>query len=432
MLEGIGSSIVGLLIGILGREPVKLATVPLLSWQEAEIFVLPTGPDPTVEAIVEQYLQNLSNRGIASNYQRVWIQSDWAMLAQHQGTVPASAASLTKIATTLAAIKKWGVEHRFKTTFYSLGEIKDGVLQGDLIVSGGDDPFFVWEEAISVGNALNDLGIRQVTGNLLVTGKFNMNYKADSALAGRLLRQGFDPRLWSPAVYQQYSTLPSDTPRPRVSISGTVAVSDRVPDEAQLLLRHQSLTLAEILKQMNIYSNNEIAEMLAQSVGGPTAVAQLAALAAHVPPAEIQLVNGSGLGVDNRISPRAVCQMLIAIERHLKSESMTVTDLFPVAGRDRLGTMLNRDLPPGTAVKTGTLNQVSALAGMIPTTDGPIWFSIINGSGDILEFRAAQDQILQSLSNYWDLAPTSTIAAETSRSFLGDPRRIQAVHETGE
>ena len=432
MLEGIGSSIVGLLIGILGREPVKLATVPLVSWQEAEIFVLPTGPDPTVEAIVEQYLQSLSNRGIASNYQKVWIQSDWAMLAQHQGTVPASAASLTKIATTLAAIKKWGVEHRFETTFYSLGEIKDGVLQGDLIVSGGDNPFFVWEEAISVGNALNDLGIRQVTGNLLVTGKFNMNYKADSALAGLLLRQGFDPRLWSPAVYQQYSTLPSDTPRPQVSISGTVAVSDRVPDQAQLLLRHQSLTLAEILKQMNIYSNNEIAEMLAQSVGGATAVAQLAALAANVPPAEIQLVNGSGLGVDNRISPRAVCQMLIAIERHLKSESMTVTDLFPVAGRDRLGTMLDRDLPAGTAVKTGTLNQVSALAGMIPTTDSPIWFSIINGSGDILEFRAAQDQILESLSNYWDLAPTSTIVAETSRSFLGDPRRIQAVREAEE
>ena len=432
MLEGIGSSIVGLFIGILGREPVKLATVPLLSWQEAEIFVLPTGPDSTVEAIVEQYLQNLSNRGIASNHQGVWIQSDWTMLAQHQGTVPASAASLTKIATTLAAIKKWGVEHRFETTLYSLGEIKDGVLQGDLLINGGDDPFFVWEEAISVGNALNELGIRQVTGNLIVTGKFNMNYKANPVLAGRLLRQGFDPRLWSPVVYQQYSTLPSDTHRPQVSISGTVAVSDRIPDPARLLLRHQSLTLAEILKQMNIYSNNEMAEMLAQSVGGPKAVAQLAAKAANVPPAEIQLVNGSGLGVDNRISPRAVCQMLIAIERHLETESMTITDLFPVAGRDRLGTMLNRDLPLGTTVKTGTLNQVSALAGIIPTTDGPIWFSIINGSGDILEFRAAQDQILQSLSHYWDLAPSSTIAAETSRSFLGDPRRIQSVREPGE
>ena len=67
-----------------------------------------------------------------------------------------------------------------------------------------------------------------------------------------------------------------------------------------------------------------------------------------------------------------------------------------MAGRDRLGTMLDRELPVGTAVKTGTLNQVSALAGMIPTTDGPIWFSIINGSGDILEFRAAQDWLLQS------------------------------------
>jgi len=34
-----------------------------------------------------------------------------------------------------------------------------------------------------------------------------------------------------------------------------------------LLLRHQSLPLAQIIKEMNIYSNNEMAEMLAQSWG---------------------------------------------------------------------------------------------------------------------------------------------------------------------
>ena len=54
-------------------------------------------------------------------------------------------------------------------------------------------------------------------------------------------------------------------------------------------------------------------------------------------------------------------------------------DFFPVAGRDRTGTMVDRNIPYGITVKTGTLWEVSALAGMIPTAErGPIWFAIIN------------------------------------------------------
>jgi len=40
------------------------------------------------------------------------------------------------------------------------------VLQGDLIITGSGDPFLVWEEVIALGNSLNQLGIKRVTGNL--------------------------------------------------------------------------------------------------------------------------------------------------------------------------------------------------------------------------------------------------------------------------
>lgn len=56
------------------------------------------------------------------------------------------------------------------------------------------------------------------------------------------------------------------------------------------------MTLAKILKQMNIYSNNNMAEMLAEFMGSPLVVSQLAAKSAAVPPQEIQLIKGSGLG----------------------------------------------------------------------------------------------------------------------------------------
>jgi len=79
---------------------------------------------------------------------------------------------------------------------------------------------------------------------------------------------------------------------------------------------------------MNIYSNNEMAEMLAPSLGSAVSSNFLPLpLGAQ---SEIQLVNGSGLGVANRISPRAVCAMFVAIQRELLLAE--VAD-FPVAGR---------------------------------------------------------------------------------------------------
>jgi len=391
-----------ILLVVGGAESVKLEPVRLLSWEEAEIFNLPLSGDPVVERIVSEYLQGLKAKGIVSARQGVWIQSDWTKLAEYGGTVPRSAASLTKIATTLAVLSKWEADYRYLTSIYAVGSVEDGVLKGDLAIAGSGDPFFVWKDAIVLGNTLNELGIRKVTGNLLIVGNFAMNFKSDPAVAGELLKLGLNSRLWTVAVRNQYETLPQGTHKPEVAIAGAVKVQEQFSPDAKLLLRHQSMTLTEILKQMNIYSNNKMAEMLAQTVGGGKVVAQIAAKAAKVPPEEIQLINGSGLGLDNRISPRAACAMLMAIQRLLQSTDVGVTDLFPVAGRDTHGTMENRQIPEGTAVKTGTLNQVSALAGVIPTEErGLVWFAIVNSGSQIPTFRQEQDRLLQRLAQHF-------------------------------
>ena len=135
-------------------------------------------------------------------------------------------------------------------------------------------------------------------------------------------------------------------------------------------------------------------------------VQQQAAIAAAVPQAEIQLVNGSGLGVENRISPRAACAMFVAIQRELLPHHLSVADLFPVAGRDHRGTLETRRLPIATVIKTGTLRDVSALAGVMPTRDrGLVWFTIINRGTDVEGFRAGQDRLLQRLLQQLQVAP---------------------------
>ena len=304
-------------------------------------------------------------------------------------------------------------------------ELRGGILQGDLIVEGGGDALFVWEEGIAVGNALNQLGIREVAGNLIVLGNFYCNFKSDPLIAGELLKVALDETQWSTPIEKQYQSLPIKTARPQVAIAGSVQRGNQLPTNARLLLSRQSLPLSEILKQMNIYSNNEMSEMLARDVGGADVVARIAAKAANVPADEIQLINGSGLGVENRISPRAAVNLFIALEHQLESTGVSVSDLFPVAGRDRNGTMQWRNIPEGVTVKTGTLAQVSALAGIIPTQErGPVWFAILNYGNNFERFRVEQDRLLQQLANHWQVLPDKVTPPTTQDIYLGDPSRI--------
>lgn len=427
MLEIISLGIVSFLSEIFGRSPATLEPMQLLSWQNTELFILPEiKPDPLAEEIVRDYLQALATKGISPDQQGVWLQSDWGELVTHNGTQPRSAASLTKIATTLAALVTYGVDYQFETKIYAVGEINNGVLEGDLLVEGNGDPFFVWEEAIALGNSLEKLGIRKVTGKLIINDNFYMNYKANSSVTGELLLKGLNQKLWTVEVFRQYITLPLGTPRPQITIAGGVGKQNSQTAEKQLLIRHQSLPLGEILQQMNIYSNNQIAQMLADAVGGASQVMNIVQEVAGVEAGDISLINGSGLGEENRIAPSAASKMLMAIDRILSQHTLSVVDLFPLSGRDVVGTMENRSIPEGAAVKTGTLNRVSALAGVIPTRDrGRIWFAIINGGSQITYLRKEQDRLLQRLTQHWQLEDIDL--TQSSLPYLGDPDRNQIV-----
>jgi len=363
---------------------------------------------------VERYLAQLEapNAG-----QGVWIQTQAALLANHQATVPLPAASLTKVATSLAVLKQLGPDHRFTTNIGYVGTLQKGELQGDLVIEGGADPFFVWEDAIALGNLLNQNGIRQIRGNIIVVGPFYMNYETDPVTAGTLFLQGLNHTRWPVAAQTQYQTLPPDTPKPEVAIAGNVRVATAPSGPVKRFIRHRSLPVAELLKKMNQYSNNAMAEMLADQVGGPRRIAQIAAQESNVPLQEIQLVNGSGLSIDNRISARAACGMFQAIAHLLHSQKMTIADIFAITGKDA-GVLNERSLPTLSVIKSGTLDEVSALAGALPTQNqGVIWFALVNGEGDVDRFRAQQELLLQTLLQGWGTTtqPFAQLTANPAR-----------------
>jgi hypothetical protein len=97
-------------------------------------------------------------------------------------------------------------------------------------------------------------------------------------------------------------------------------------------------------------------------------------------------------------------------------------------------------LPPLTIVKTGTLNGVSTLAGVMPTQQyGPVWFALLNQGGNLHALRDQQDFLLQYLQQFWghvevppvDFTPTVVALEEPERDNIlmqGQDLRVQEAY----
>ena len=397
-------------------------------WQTP--WVAGLNPDPAINQILAQYLAGLDQQGWSVPDQGLWIQAGNSAIAQHRGQVPLPAASLTKLATSLAALNTWPLDHRFETWVGMDGSLNNGVLQGDLVLRGGGDPLFVWEEGIVLANHLQTLGIQRVTGDLVIAGDFTMNFGDDVQESETALRDVMHTDTWTGAVWAAYRRLEPNTAQPSLTLEGTVRriPATALPADTAWLVRHQSLPLVALLKAMNIYSNNTMAEQIATLLGGSGAVRESASTMAGLAPGELNLVNGSGLGMANTMSPRAAVAMTVALQRELAKQGYSIADVLPVSGED-VGTLTDRHLPATAAVKTGSLAEVSALAGMIPTADrGPVWFAIINRGWDIPDLRRQQDRLLQTIQAHWGEATVpATLATkvilQTGDYRYGDPRR---------
>lgn len=252
-----------------------------------------------------------------------------------------------------------------------------------------------------------------------------MNFERDPAIGGTLLRQALNADLWSGEADQQYQTLPTGTPKPNLTIEGEVVVATDLPVGTQLLIEQPSLTLVQLLKQMNNYSNNIMAQLFADLLGGSSILQEAVVNLAKIPASEVALINGSGLGPENQISARGTCQILRAIGESLAPYQLGLPDIMPVTKVDP-GTLEYRYLPPGIAAKTGTLWNVSTLAGLISPNDRPatsldqpqtLCFAILNRGSGIDFFYTSQENLVTELKTQL----TKTQLTERSSSPQTNP-----------
>ncbi len=313
-------------------------------------------------------------------------------------------ASNVKIATSYAVLKTFGPEYRFPTSVWTDGSYDQATqtLHGNLYVSGRD-PVFGFEHAVALAAELNRIGIRTISGDLVVTDNFAMNYSTSAQRSSQALFTTMDAakrpaaatRVWTNYLINSGRSNPA-TGLASVMFTGSVYVQ-AMPSNAKLLFTHESTAMRDIVKVMMCYSNNFVAERLGDMVGGPYAVARLVQQNAGVQPYEFSLATASGLGI-NRVTPNAMMKLLRILRADLGRYKMTFADIMPVAGLDR-GTLENRfdtDFSSGSVVgKTGTLGQTdggaSALTGEINTRNGKLLFVIFNQRGSVSRFRAFQN-----------------------------------------
>ena len=322
-------------------------------------------------------------------------------------------ASSIKLATALVALRNFGPNHRFSTGFWTDGSLDQvsGQIMGNLYVTGRD-PSFHHEHAVMIARQLNSLGIRSVTGNLIVAPGFTMNFNSSARASGESLYDTLDAtrrsseatRAWN---YERTALgdLSSLQTVPSLTVMGEVTVGSAAPGAA-LLLTHKSSKLTDVLKVLLCYSNNFMAERIGDSLGGNEAVMRQLVTSLGIPPGEIQFASLSGLGV-NRVTPRAMMKILRRLRSELQKNKLSPSDIMPVAGIDP-GTLEDRFTGPtwkGSVIaKTGTLARTdggaSSLVGQMGTRSGDtLLFVVMNQRGNVPRFRSNQDYLVMLVQN---------------------------------
>jgi len=307
-------------------------------------------------------------------------------LASHNGHTPLPAASLTKLPTSLALLDRYGPGYAFKTKIFVRQPLTNRTASDLFVVSEGD-PYFGGHQVEHLADEVRSQGVERITGGIYYNGPFTFDFSA-----GTWARRSFSRSLATYYLDLNYNKI------------GEVGWQNLFRQKPIVTFRGR--TVVEILKAMNSYSNNFIADTSARVLGGGIIIEHTAEQQAGIPPGEIHLVNGSGLPPDqdsfglndsehrNLMSPKAACDTLVAMKRSLRQRYMNINQILPIVRKDE-GTLKWRNLPPDAVGKTGTLNDTSALAVLVPKSfTSSYCIAIINVTSDIAGARLWQERLI--------------------------------------
>ncbi|MEZ5562760.1 MAG: D-alanyl-D-alanine carboxypeptidase/D-alanyl-D-alanine-endopeptidase [Gammaproteobacteria bacterium] len=118
-----------------------------------------------------------------------------APLLAYNENVPRNPASAIKLLTTFVALEELGPTYRWRTEVYADGQLKDGVLDGDLLLKGYGDPYLLIERLWLLQRELRSKGVQHINGDLVIDNSW-------------FAREELDPGAFDGQEYRAYNVLP--------------------------------------------------------------------------------------------------------------------------------------------------------------------------------------------------------------------------------
>ncbi|HEX6575789.1 MAG TPA: D-alanyl-D-alanine carboxypeptidase/D-alanyl-D-alanine-endopeptidase [Gemmatimonadaceae bacterium] len=322
-------------------------------------------------------------------------------------------ASNQKILTSAVSLTQLGPDYRYQTVIAKRGEVKDSVLNGDLIVIGRGDPTMsdrvygsAAKEMAAIADSIRAHGIKRVTGALRQGGNafpdsiygYGWEWDDITGESGAPIDELFynegmvqraakiDGRDTVVSVatrtpgYVYLSSLYGALSQRGITVDGLVNLTtDSLTAPYDTVYVIGSPPLREILKYFMKPSQNQIGEALLKTLGLEKTGIGTADAGAEIVSSQLRawgidsteyvVYDGSGLSRHDLVTPHAIVSILSAMQ---KDTAFTAYyDAFPIAGVD--GTIRSR--MKGTAAennlrgKTGSIEFVRSLSGYVDTAD---------------------------------------------------------------
>lgn len=390
---------------------------------------VPTGPPPpppppeTRPALIERLeaLVTGPDLAVASANLEVAVRDEYGRpLLDHNSTGPVLPASTQKLVTAASALLTFGPDHTFATTASAKEPVTDtGTVVGDLVLVGSGDPVLgtpLYSRYVyparprtpleNLADSIVAAGVTRITGGVVgdgtafsgpqnptgwkeryfwdfdartITGltvDAGLRYTIDGIDGDAKVKLELAPDPAAEAAAALYTLLVERG----VTIEGGVRSAAETVPVTTFVAEVRSAPLADLLKFMMQRSDNHMADTIFRAAGlasaatsswatgDETAREALALIGVELP--QGVLADGSGLSRDDRLSAAYLADLDAAMGR---SELREVWwSLMSIAGRE--GTLRKRlrgTIGEGRFLgKTGTLDDVMAVAGVVQGTEG--------------------------------------------------------------
>lgn len=207
--------------------------------------------------------------------------------------------------------------------------------------------------------------------------------------------------------------------KPAQSVTSRLTAPARGKRKARVLARHVSEPLSTYLAVINKQSNNLFAEVVfrtlgrvREGVGTPEASARAVRatlLDLGVDMSHVVQLDGSGLSSGNRVSASTFVDVLDHIATSPQWDVFWAT--LPEAGHRReLSRMYSTAAAGNLRAKTGTIEGVSALSGMVRSEDGErlVFSLLVNGTPSTSRAKRVENRVGALLASFHRVPPVGT------------------------